>query len=254
MPPSRSRCCIDRSLHGRGVVDGRCGPRPVGVLLAVGVRLYRDGLEMALRHSDGVYIVGTAANPAGFDVVEPTDRSGIVLLLDVSAGDGPVTLSALTTSSPGLQVVALGLSGVTDEILRCAEAGAAGYVTRDASVAELICTITSVARGELVCPPQVAAALFGRVASLAAERRTYPGTDVLSRREIEIVILIERGLSNKQIAARLFITVATVKNHVHSILEKLGVRGREEAAAWVRSRQRDSGFGQRNGHGGAVSD
>jgi DNA-binding CsgD family transcriptional regulator len=73
-----------------------------------------------------------------------------------------------------------------------------------------------------------------RVATLAAERRQVWAADLLSPREIEIVTLIERGLSNKQIATRLFIALATVKNHVHSILDKLDVRARGEAAAYLR--------------------
>ena len=76
-----------------------------------------------------------------------------------------------------------------------------------------------------------------RVARLAAERRQKPVTDRLSPREIEVTLLIARGLSNKQIATQLSITVATVKNHVHNILDKLEVKRRSEAAAWIRNQQ-----------------
>lgn len=96
--------------------------------------------------------------------------------------------------------------------------------------------LESVVREEMPCPPRIGAALFCRVQSLSAEVRTTNLEAHLSRREIEIVELISVGLSNKEIANRLSITLPTVKNHVHSILAKLDVRTRIEAAAWIRQR------------------
>jgi two-component system nitrate/nitrite response regulator NarL len=106
-------------------------------------------------------------------------------------------------------------------------------VTQDASLDDLAGTIRGVLRGELRCPPRIAATLFKRVAALAAPGRPALAT-VLTAREREVLAVLDEGLSNKQIAARLCIEIATVKNHVHHILEKLQVASRSEATAYAR--------------------
>jgi DNA-binding NarL/FixJ family response regulator len=135
---------------------------------------------------------------------------------------------------PDACVIALSVEETDEELIACAEAGVAGFVRRDAAFDELTTTISSVVRGELPCSPQTAAILLRRIAQLAAERRRVTVTARLTPREREIVRLIDDGLSNKEIAGRLHIELATVKNHVHNILEKLQVHGRLEAAAHLR--------------------
>jgi two-component system, NarL family, nitrate/nitrite response regulator NarL len=127
----------------------------------------------------------------------------------------------------GAEVVALAVTETEEEILDYARAGASGYVARGASLNELVSTVESVSRGEILCSPRIAAALFKRAGALANDSRAP--LHRLTRRETEIVGLVARGLSNKQIAQRLFIEVATVKNHLHNIFEKLQVRSRIEA-------------------------
>jgi DNA-binding NarL/FixJ family response regulator len=136
-------------------------------------------------------------------------------------------------------VVALAAPESEEDIIALAEAGVLGYVTRDESLDNLVTTIESVARDEMACSPWMATVLVRRVQALAAER---PGpTQRLTAREAEILELIAQGLSNKEIAARLFIEVTTVKNHVHNILEKLGVSRREEAVACTRMSSQGAG-------------
>jgi two-component system, NarL family, nitrate/nitrite response regulator NarL len=204
------------------------------VFIVAAVKLYREGLALALRQADGVQIAGVAAGPLEFgDCLATVPRP--VLLLDVGTVTGPASLAQVLDAYPGVRVLALGLSGATAEIVEWIESGASGYLTRQHSVADLADAIRSVVHDELSCPPPVAGALMRRVAVLASERRRDWASDLLSRREVEIVMLIDRGLSNKQIAAQLFITVATVKNHVHNILEKLKVSARGDAAAYLRA-------------------
>ena len=126
-------------------------------------------------------------------------------------------------------------------MLPLAEAGIAGWVTREASVDDLRATVASAAAGEAVFSPRLAASLLRRVAALASERRVGAQATPLTRRQREILALIDEGLSNKEIARRLSIEVATVKNHVHNILEKLEVTRRAEAAALVREPMRTPG-------------
>ena len=131
-------------------------------------------------------------------------------------------------------MVALGVADADDHVLGCAEAGVAGYVPRDASLDDLVAVIESAFRGEAICSPRIAGSLLRRIATLAAGQNGTMPLAHLTGREREIVRLIDRGLSNKEIARDLGIEVATVKNHVHNILEKLQVRRRGEAAARMR--------------------
>jgi DNA-binding NarL/FixJ family response regulator len=127
--------------------------------------------------------------------------------------------------------------GGEHRILACAEAGASGYVPHDASLEELLTVVQAVAQGELLCSPRMAASLFRRLAALASAGtgRDHQVVGTLTDREREITLLLERQLSNKDIARTLHIEVATVKNHVHNILHKLGVATRTEAAARLRA-------------------
>jgi DNA-binding NarL/FixJ family response regulator len=207
------------------------------VYIAAAVKLYREGLALALRQAGNLQVAGAAAGPFEFEpalrVAHPS-----VLLLDAAVVGRPEELGCVLETYPGIRVMMLGLSEVTAEILDWIEAGAAGYMTHRHSIVDLIAAIDGVVRDELSCPPQLVAALMRRVTVLAAQRRQEWAGDLLSPREIEVVTLIDRGLSNKQIAAQLFITLATVKNHVHNILDKLDVRARGEAAAYLRSGHR----------------
>ena len=107
---------------------------------------------------------------------------------------------------------------------------------------ELVAALESVACGDLICSPSAAGALLRRVATLAHERPQDDRLALLSRREREVVGLIADGLSNKQIAHHLYIELATVRNHVHNILGKLGVHRRGEAAALIRGDEGLSAF------------
>src|SRR4051794_27145054 len=127
------------------------------------------------------------------------------------------------------RVVGIAVGDEEDEVVACAEAGVAGYVSRDDSLDDLLAAVRGAVRGEVRCPPAIAATLMRSVASTARRARAArpvaaaaAAPSRLTRRESEIVGLIGEGLSNKQIAGRLCIELPTVKNHVHHILDKLG--------------------------------
>jgi two-component system nitrate/nitrite response regulator NarL len=205
----------------------------IEVFIVAEVRLYREGLAHALEWADSLRVVGTAARSPELRTVLAT-RPQAVVLLDVAGINGTGGVLTLLAANPAARIVALGVAEHEPEIIACSEAGAAGYVTQDESIAELVATIQSVARDELPCSPRIAAALNRRVAALAAERRSAAIHGRLSRREMEVAKLIDQGLSNREIAHRLCIQLATAKNHVHNILEKLGVRSRDDVTAWAR--------------------
>lgn len=128
----------------------------------------------------------------------------------------------------------VGVPDTEQDILTCIECeGAAGYLLMNASLEDLLNNIKAIMKGEALCSPRIASLAFSRVSSLARQMRaggpsTNNGTG-LTRREAEIVKLIDGGLSNKEIAVRLHIEVSTVKNHVHNILDKLQLHNRYSA-------------------------
>lgn len=195
------------------------------------VRLYRDGLAAALANYDRLTVVGTAGNGAdAMALVQQAQPD--VAIVDMSLPGGFELLSQLRSLHPATELIAFGVDEDITIIVRCAEAGASGYVTLNASMDDLVNAIDRAAAGELECPPRVAAELFRRLASRAEPRHAAPlGGDALTSREQEVLVLLTRGLSNKEIGAALRIAEATVKNHVHHLLEKLNVGTRAQAAA-----------------------
>jgi two-component system nitrate/nitrite response regulator NarL len=166
-------------------------------------------------------------------------------LLDLTTRDSLALMRELAGEVPESRVVALAVPEDENAVIACAEAGVAAFLTRDQSVDDLLETLASVARGEARVSPKLAAMLLRRVTKLAAQRSAgeRPGTRRarLTRREHEVLRLLDEGLSNKQIAQRLCIELPTVKNHVHRILEKLAVRRRTEAVAWLHGRVPEQG-------------
>jgi len=194
------------------------------------IRLYREGLAECLGQRDGFEVVCTASTPVQA-WVEVSELHPDIVLVDMAIGGSRAALLHIMELAPGTPIVALGVAELEGDVLACAEAGVAGYVPRDGSIEDLVAAIQCAARGELLCTPRMAGSLLRRVAALAAEQGHRPPALTLTGREREVVLLIDQGLSNKDIARQLGIEVATVKNHVHNLLEKLQVHRRSEAAA-----------------------
>jgi DNA-binding NarL/FixJ family response regulator len=218
----------------------------VSVVIVSDIRLYREGLAHVLGREPRLEVVGAHATVA--DALLALARSAAdIVLLDTANPDALAELQVALPSLQNIRVVALGVARRDGDVIACAEAGVAGYVFRDASLEELVVTVETSARGELHCSPEMAATLLRRVANLAARREVAVASHNVTQREREIVDLIDQGLSNKQIAARLCIEVATVKNHIHNVLEKLGARTRAEAAAKMRRAPGNPSSGFRDG-------
>jgi two-component system, NarL family, nitrate/nitrite response regulator NarL len=234
VPPGDRRS----SPHEGGGAGG--GPAPesgdhgMRVLIVDDVSLYREALASVLGREPSIDAVETAD-----DVDAALRRLGDapprVVLLNMATVRSADVLDALVGAAPRTPVVALAVSETEDEVVACAEAGVAGYLIRQDSLAALVAVIHSVAKGETLCSPRVAATLLRRVAALAGERKVQAMPARLTARERQVLQLVDAGLSNKQIARRLSIDIRTVKNHVHHILEKLQVHSRGEAAACLRT-------------------
>jgi len=207
----------------------------IRVVIVTDIRLYRDGL---VRHLEGLApfeVIGSAASAAeGLQLAEGLGPD--LLLIELTIPDCQSAVCALRARAPTTRVVVLALPGEERELLAFAEAGVAGFVPREASLAELVLALESAARGELLIPPRAAGMLLRRVAALSAGGP--PSTDIpaLTAREAEIARLIDDGKSNKEIARGLGIEVATVKNHVHHILAKWRLTRRGEVPRRLRAR------------------
>jgi two-component system, NarL family, nitrate/nitrite response regulator NarL len=217
----------------REVPLGTTTPSQVQVLIVSGCRLLRESVANVLQSSSAIDIVGAARSHDEALSIADTLHPDVVVI-DIATHRGLGTVRAIRAVSPSSAIVAFGVTEAEAEVVSCAEGGVTGYVGADASEDELVEAVERVARGEPHCSPRTAAFLLQRLANIAGRNYDTPSAPSLTTREREIASLLELGLSNKQIAVQLNIELATVKNHVHNILGKLGASTRGEAAARLR--------------------
>ena len=208
--------------------------RDESILIIDDCTLYRENLAATFA------LHGTAAPSVAWDlpslVTALEDTTPSIVLLNIATRDSALLLRAAMEFSPNVRVIVLGVSEDDEsEIVACAEEGVAAYHMRTESLDDLLVLIRKVAAGESLCSPGVSAILLRRLSALASQRQPATRELVLTAREAQILRMLEMGLSNRDIATRLCIAVHTVKNHVHSLLTKLGVSSRAEAAALART-------------------
>src|SRR4051794_17552660 len=206
-------------------------PHKVRVFVASDVRVYREGISRLIATADSLELAGAAATAESLARLRQGSRPDVVLVDAIERVD-PVLAREIASAAGDAHVVAL-VAPEREDLLVWADAGVSGFLSWEASPEQLVGTLERAARGESPCSEDVADALLRRV-------RQNPGGSFASKgsltdREAQIAELVTDGLSNKAIASRLSIELATVKNHVHSILEKLRVHSRGEAAAKLRS-------------------
>lgn len=201
----------------------------IRVLIVADIRLYREGVGEMLRSEENFELVGTAGQlEEALQKIHGTKPD--VVLLDLAMPESLAVARVILQAYPDVHVVALAAPDVEQRIIAYAEAGFAGFVPRDGTLSDLVDAVIAAQNGELRCSSRVACNLLRRIALLAAEDTPPADSRRLTSREAEIAGLLKRGLANKEIASELYIAVSTVKNHVHSILEKLHVRRRGEVS------------------------
>ena len=208
----------------------------IRLMVVADTGVYRESLTEHLARQTGIEVLGSVTReqwPACVDGVSPD-----VVLLDVATLDCLPAVRMIASSLPETKVIAIAVPETEEHVVACAEEGISGYAPREASLAELVAVIGSVSRGEAPCSPRITAVLLRRLAAASTQSRPGRTSARLTRRESEILRLIEEGMSNKEIAHALCIEVTTVKNHVHRILDKLHVRRRAQAAARLRRLER----------------
>jgi DNA-binding NarL/FixJ family response regulator len=206
-------------------------PRAVRVFVASDVAVYREGVARLIATADSLELCGavaTAESPSRLrDGAQPD-----VVLVDATRGVDLRLAREISSAVGKGRVVALVAPDQEDDLLALADAGVSGLLSWEASPHQLVEILQRAARGETPCSPDVAETLLRRAREKPGSGPGFHGT--LTGREAQIAELVADGLSNKAIASRLSIEVATVKNHVHSVLEKLRVHSRGEAAAKLR--------------------
>ena len=200
------------------------------ILIVAHVRLYREGLAALLNSRDRFQVSGTADDCAT-TLCEIATSVPDVVVIDITMPGALEIIPTLRSNANGTKVIAFALHDDEAQIIACIEAGASGYVTTDSSLSALIATIDAVTRDELPCSPRIAATFVRRLAERAARKELPIDAVILTGRERQVLRLLREGLSNKEIGQNLNIAEATVKNHVHHLLEKLDVSSRNQAVA-----------------------
>lgn len=205
--------------------------RTVNVLVVDDHPLLRRGIATTLDAEDDLVVVAEAGDADEALLAAAVDPPDVVLLdLLLPGADGLHVLTELTEVAPDARVLVLSVSDDAEHLLAALRSGAAGYLLKGAGPVELVRAVRAVARGSTVVDP----ALHAQLAAGYRSAPVAPGA-VLTVREMEVLRQLTTGHTNRVIAAALFISDNTVKNHVRSILEKLGAATRTEAVAWALS-------------------
>jgi len=211
------------------------------------VRLLGDGLTAGFERQSDIDVLAVINDLQGLREALARHRADLVLI-DVTHGIDLYDTRSIAAQWPEVALVALGLTEQRQDVIRCGRAGFAGYVAREASLDALCKALRDVIQGKLACPAEISSGLLR--ALFRAEHPIDEGAleQALTRREGDVLRLIGEGLSNKEIARELILSVATVKHHVHNVLDKLHLPRRAQAmrrvrdAPWLAARPEPAAF------------
>jgi DNA-binding NarL/FixJ family response regulator len=207
--------------------------RKTKVLLIEDNRILRDGIKAIINKQADLKIAAASGGNHDTLLQARTLKPHVVLIdLGLRNENGLRLVATLTRELPQVKVIGMGLIPSQLDIIEFVEAGAAGFILKDATIEDVLGTIRSVARGIKVLPPLLTGSLFTHVVddALRKGKGKLPDAVRMTTREREIIVLIAEGMSNKEIAHRLNLSTYTVKSHIHNILEKMALHSRLEIA------------------------
>lgn len=208
----------------------------IRVLLVDDHALFRRGLQATLELEPDIVVVGEAADGAGA-VARATELLPDVVLMDVRMPrrSGIEACSAVKAAVPSARIVMLTMSDDESDLYEAIKAGATGYLLKEIDPDELASSIRAVHSGQSLLNPAMASKLLSEFTALASRPQTVPPVPApkLTAREMEVLRLVARGMSNRDIATELFISENTVKNHIRNMLEKLHLHSRMEAVVYA---------------------
>jgi DNA-binding NarL/FixJ family response regulator len=211
--------------------------KKIKIVLVEDNRILRDGIKAVINAQADLKVV--AASGGNHDtMLQARTRKPHVILLDLGLrnGSGLHMVKELSRELPQIKVIGMGLIPSQLDVIEFVEAGASGFILKDASIDDVLRTIRSVAGGTKILPPTLTESLFTRVIEQALQKGkgNLPDAVRMTKREREIIVLIAEGMSNKEIADRLSLSTYTVKSHVHNILEKMALHSRLQIATHFR--------------------
>ena len=208
------------------------------VLIVIESRFMGDIFTEVLDEEEDIEVVGCASSTSeALELIRENEIDVALVSIQLSNESALDLTRMIVDSAPGIKVLVLGLSDNQHHVLKYVEAGAAGYILQDSSVFDLVEAVRLARRGEAQVSTKVAAAILERLSKMT---KVFSRVDTLvlddnrlTQREMEVLDFISQGLTNQEIASHLVVEVGTVKNHVHSIIKKLNVNNREEAATYL---------------------
>jgi DNA-binding NarL/FixJ family response regulator len=232
--PSESKAAPHATTIGDGVPD------VIAIAVIEDNRLVRDGITALLNQVPDLRVV-VGASSGNLDLLSEKRPHVVLLDLGLRNGDSLRVAEKVRREFPDSRVIVMDLLPVHEDIMEFVHVGVSGFIMKDATMEDLVRTIRSVAEGAHVLPPQMTSTLFSQIAkaAMASGRPEALNAVRMTPRERQVINLISEGLGNKQIAARLHVSIHTVKSHVRNVMEKLALHTRLQIAAYAHKDQAD---------------
>ena len=197
--------------------------------------LFREGLAAIVRSEPDIEVIGQAGTvQEAIEVVLELKPDMVLMDFGLPDGNGADASRAILKEYPACKIIFLTMSEEDENLFAAIRSGAKGYLLKNMHPAKLVSTLRSVQKGESALSRSMTLRLMEELARTKEPQRSGEGDPTLTRRELEVLRELAAGLSNQEIAERLFISENTVKYHVHSILEKLNLSDRRDAAIYAR--------------------
>jgi DNA-binding NarL/FixJ family response regulator len=210
------------------------GREPVRVLVVDDQELFRRGLTMLLAVESGIEVVGEAGDGVEGTALAESAAPDVVLLdVRMPKRSGIEACLAIKEAVPTAKIIMLTVSDEEADLYEAVKSGASGYLLKDSSIEEVAQAVRVVADGQSLISPSMAIKLIDEFKQMSKPEKTSGPGLRLTERELDVLRLVAQGHSNKEIAARLFISENTVKNHVRNMLEKLQLHSRMEAVMYA---------------------
>ncbi|MBN2357330.1 response regulator transcription factor [candidate division KSB1 bacterium] len=208
----------------------------IRVLLIEDNRLLREGIAAMLNEQQDIKVVSATGNGDALEKAKKINPQVVLLDLGLGTQNSLKIAELIKQGYPKAEIVVMDLIPVQAEVIEFVQAGISGFILKDATIEDFLHTIRSVAEGKKILPPPLAESLFSHIVKFAIQtgkQTSLMKAVKLTKREQDVMGLIARGMSNKEIGSELNIAVDTVKSHVHNTLEKLALRTRLDLAIFA---------------------